>query len=92
MDESRVSVLKDGGIAFVGADAVNLFRAKMLRSAIKMLAVGLKPTRGFTAKKALAMASEYTGKAYKRGQLAEARADVEVWIHAMESAIPVERK
>jgi hypothetical protein len=35
------------------------------------------------------MASKITGKTYKRGQYDQAIADVNEWIWAMESALPV---
>lgn len=85
--------LTDGGTMFSGPDSVNLFRAVTLGSALKMYArCGMIPTRGMTITGLLQLASEYTGKNYGRGnreKAALAAADVQVWVNAMRSAIPV---
>ena len=36
----------------------------------------------------LKMATEYTGKTYKRGQYEQAAADVGVWVDTMRAALP----
>ncbi len=75
---------------FAGRDAVEIFRAATLASALGLLKKGISPTRGLTMKKALAMVGQYTGQAYKRGEYDRARADLKVWIETMKSAIPAE--
>jgi hypothetical protein len=88
-NDSYIHVGKSG-TTIVGHDATMLYRAIVLRSSIKLYAAtGMIPTRGVTITKMLAMASEYTGKRYKRGQYAEAQADLNVWIETMKSAMPV---
>ena len=79
-------------MGFNGPDAVNLYRCATLWSAIRLLQVGIQPTRGFTMTKALKMASGYTGKAYKRSQSEQARADLKVWMDAMKAALPTETR
>lgn len=81
-----------GGTMFAGPDAVELFRAATLKAALRLLKVGIKPTRGLTLTKALAMVTPYTGQTYKRGEVAKAIADLTVWIETMKSAIPVVQK
>jgi hypothetical protein len=79
-----------GGISFNGPDAVNLFRATALWSALGLYAkTGIKPNRAWTPTVMLKMAGEYSGKTYKRGQHDQARADVKVWMDAMKAALPV---
>ena len=77
---------------FVGPDATNLFRAVTLRSALGLLKVGITPTRGLTTAKALKLATEYTGKKYKRTEIDKAREDIKVWCDTMKAALPVEHK
>jgi hypothetical protein len=81
-----------GGVTFVGPDATHLFRAATLISALGLLKAGITPTRGLTSKRAFAIAKEYTGKDYKRGQHEQARADLKVWVEAMKAALPVVTK
>lgn len=88
MDTSEIIVGK-GGTMFAGPDATELFACAVLRSALGLLEVGIKPTRGYTMKKALMACKRYTGKDYKRTQVAQAKADLTVWIETMKSALPV---
>jgi hypothetical protein len=89
MNDDHIHVGK-GGTSYIGHDATHLFRATMLRSGIKMYAAcGMIPTRGVTISKMLAMASEYTGRKYKRGEYAAAQADLTQWIEAMKAALPI---
>jgi hypothetical protein len=92
--ESSITVFKGGGMSFSGPDAVELFRAATLKSALGLLSKGIRPTRGLTMTKALKMVTEYTGQTYKRSvaEAERARTDLTVWIETMKSAIPVERK
>ena len=45
--------------------------------------------RGTTKTGLLKIASEYTGKKYKRGAYQEAREDLQVWIENMKLALPI---
>ena len=91
MTDSRITVTK-GGTVFDGPDAVELYRAAVLKSALGLLKAGITPTRGLTKTKALAMCERYTGQKYKRSEFDRARNDLTVWIETMKSAIPVEHK
>lgn len=76
--------------SFVGPDATALFRAMTLHSAIKLyLATGMIPTRGVTISKMLVIATQITGKTYRRGAGQAAVDDLQVWIEAMKAAMPV---
>lgn len=90
MTESSITHFGNGGVMLAGPDAVAVFRAATLRSALGLLAVGISPRRGLTSKTAFAMAKEYTGQTYKRGEHERARRDLHVWIETMKSAIPTE--
>lgn len=81
-------VYSQGATMFSGPDATELFRAATLASALGLLKVGITPTRGLTSKKALALATRYTGQVYKRSEHERARSDLKVWIETMKSAIP----
>lgn len=89
-DQSRVELHPGGGTSFVGRDAVNLTRAITLKASLTLYAkTGMIPTRNVRATDLLRMASEYTGKTYKRGQHELAAADVGAWVETMKAAIPV---
>ena len=75
---------------FAGPDAVQLFKAMQIKSALKMWRVGLKATRGIRLKDLLGMASQHTGKVYKRNEIDVAIDDLNQWIEAMKAALPVE--
>lgn len=67
----------DGGTIFTGED-VNTFVLITLKSGLKLYAeTGMKPNRMWTATAMLRKASEFTGKAYKRGQAAIAAQDLQ---------------
>lgn len=89
MEDSAIHV-KDGQItAYVGFDATRLMRARMLKSFIDLhKKTGMIPTRGVTITKMFAMAKEYTGQKYKRGEHDRAVNDLNVWIATMMSALP----
>lgn len=89
MDSSIVQ-FGAGGVTYAGPDAVNLFRAAMIRSSLKLLQKGIRPTRGMTMTRTLALVGAYTGKTYKRTQSEAAINDLTVWIETMKSAIPIE--
>lgn len=89
MTEQTSSIThSNGGVMFAGAAAVDVFRAITLKSAIKMSAAGMIPTRGFTLTKGLKMATQYTGKPYKRTQATQAIADLQAVIDSARAAIP----
>ena len=68
-------------IAFEGKAGVDTYRAIALKHGLKLYKdTGIKPNRAWTATNMLAAAEGITGKTYKRGQFAEAIADLEVWI------------
>lgn len=66
---------------FTGPDQVNIARAIIMKSALKLYAkTGMRVNRAYTPTAMLNVATEYTGKQYKRGQHAEAAKDLETWI------------
>jgi len=91
MSDSHVVVNADGTpFIFVGPDAVDLFRVRVLRSSIAMhKRSGIIPTRGVTITKMLAMASQYTGRPYKRGQHDQALADLDRHLAAFTASMPI---
>lgn len=78
---------KGEAVSFVGPDAVNFYRAAALAMMLGLMAKGIGHSR-ITRTQALKMATEYTGKAYKRGQYLEAKADVLLWASTMKAALP----
>jgi hypothetical protein len=88
-DDSFIGVDNGECRSFVGPDAVNYVRAVYLANSLKLYAKAkIIPTRGVTATKMLAMATGYSGKAYKRGQYVEAANDVQKWADEMKAALP----
>ena len=87
-DSSEI-IISNGATAFVGKDAISLVRAAHLKAALNLYAKsGLCMTRTASPTRMLDMAAVYTGKTYKRGQFAQAAADVKVWLDEMRDAIP----
>lgn len=77
IDTSNRITFKNGEAqSFVGPKAVDAFRIATLKSAIRLLKVGITPTRGLTMTKALKMATEYTGAKYKRTETDKALNDL----------------
>lgn len=73
----------------VGPDAVNLFAAVSLKVALGLYAeTGIRANRHLTPTHMLALAKQYTGKTYKRGQYRAAADDVKVWCDTMRAALP----
>lgn len=93
-EDSYIQVGSDNmATTFVGADAINLFRAGVLRGVLNLYAsCGIIPTRGVTITKMLTLATTYTGKKYSRNMVLQAVADITIWIEAMKAAIPIEHK
>ena len=90
MSDSYITVDEKNGITgFHGHDATRLLHARTVKHALRACKLGFRLTRTATPTRSFAMASRITGKAYKRGQYDQAIADVNQWIWAMESALPV---
>lgn len=88
--ESYIVVNSGRVTSYVGEDATNLVRAMTIKHALKFYAAtGMLVTRGATPTRLLQMASEYTGKKYKRGEHRKAAEDVAVWVETMRAALPV---
>jgi hypothetical protein len=90
-----INVTESGELrAMVGADAMQLMRVRTIKRGLDMYAATggrMILTRGATPKRLLAIAGEYTGKAYKNTEAGRkaCMADLQVWIANMESALPV---
>lgn len=63
-------------VSFQGRKAVDVFRIRVLISSLGLLAAGISPTRGLSKKRALVLATEYTGKVYKRTEIEKAIGDL----------------
>lgn len=62
---------------FSGPAAVNVFAMKVLASGLTMYAKHkMIPNRGYTPARMLSGATQYTGKAYKRGEYLKAAEDL----------------
>ena len=77
-------------LVFEGEDATRLYQAVILRSALGLMAKGIKPRAGYTQKKAFAQVTSFTGITYKRGDWCRAHADLTEWISAAKSRVTVE--
>ena len=79
--DSYVEVKSGVYTSFVGTEAVEFLRVKALRSSLigyhkfKMI-----PTRGVTVTVMLKLASQITGKTYKRAQILDAIFELEQWL------------
>jgi hypothetical protein len=88
-DRSEIQHHGDGGFSISGRDGMHFYRALHVRMALSMwIKTGLRPTRGVGPTQLLALAAEYTGKTYKRGQHQQALDDLQVWIDTMKAALP----
>lgn len=90
MSESYIEVGR-GSTAYVGHDAIRLYRAKVLVFACRLFAKGISPSGKVTATATRKAVEALTGKTYKRGQWNEMAADVHQWVVTMECALPVVR-
>jgi hypothetical protein len=90
--DSKIIYDKHGhAVTFVGADAVALYRAAAIASALRFYAkTGMKVNTAYTPTNMLKAATGITGKAYKRGQYTQAAADLSVWVETMKAALPHE--
>lgn len=88
--DSEIVIYQSGGTTFAGPDAVNLYRAAVLKQGLAMYARSkMLLTRGATPTFMLAEATKYTGHKYKRGAYLEAAKDMADWIATMKAAMPV---
>jgi hypothetical protein len=93
MEDSHIVYSRGRGEAtsYVGRDATELYRVNMLKISIRLwVKTGLKPTRGVSIKKMLAMAERYTGRKYKTSEASQAVDDLHNWVTCMVSALPIE--
>lgn len=89
-EESYVSHREGVATCYVGPDATNLFRARVLRIGLNgWIKFKMQPTRGVNITRMLKMVTEYTGKTYKKNQCEQAVADMDTWIHTMAAAMPL---
>ena len=88
MDNSEI-IHSKGGTMLAGRDAVSVYAALTLASALKLYANSkMLMTRGATPTVLLAKATEITQKKYKRGEYLKAADDVHAWAIEMRDAIP----
>jgi hypothetical protein len=94
MTDDKIVYNKDGTLrALVGKDAVHLMRIQTIISGLRMsISTGGKMilTRGATPTKLLQLASEYTGKKYKRTQKQQAIDDLQIFFNNLKSSLPEE--
>lgn len=78
-----------GGSTYAGTDAVNTVRAFYLASALDLYAkTKMQMTIGATPTAMLKLATQITGKPYKRGAYTQAAEDVRKWATEMRDSIP----
>jgi hypothetical protein len=64
--DSVIEHHKSGGVSFVGDEAVDVFRAMAIASALKLYAkTGIRANRAYTPKAMMSAASKITGKPFK---------------------------
>lgn len=75
-----ITQTETGAIVFAGGDAVQVFRAKTIASALRLYAkTGIKANRAYTPTNMLAAASQITGIKFKRGQFEQAAQALTDW-------------
>lgn len=68
------------GTTFTGTGGVNVYRATVIASALRLYAkTGMKANRAYTPTAMLAAANEITGHHYRRGQYEAAAAGLTEW-------------
>lgn len=89
-DASYIEYRADGNAAsFVGPDAVAVYAAATLCSAMRLYAkTGIRVNRAYTPTAMLKRAGEICGKTYKRNQMQQASDDVALWVQTMKAALP----
>lgn len=89
MEEDHIHHSSTGSVSFVGKDAVLVFSAFALASALRLYArTRMKPNRQWTPSEMLKAAGRRTGKTYQRGQYLLAAEDLEIWGREMRDALP----
>ena len=77
---ASITQTESGAIVFAGGDAVQVFRAKTIASALRLYAkTGMKVNRAYTPTNMLAAATQITGTKFKRGQFEEAAKALTDW-------------
>jgi hypothetical protein len=80
-----------GGTTIQGKDGISFYRAITCKQALVFyMKTKMLTTRGATPTVLLAIASEYTGKKYKRGQYQAAVDDLHTWIETMRAGLQIE--
>lgn len=83
----------DGGTTFAGPDAVAVYRAIAISSALRLYArTGIKANRAYTPTAMLRVASEYLGHPFKRGQYAEASEALREWAQKAREGMDVDAR
>lgn len=83
----------DGGTTFAGPDAVAVYRAITISSALRLYAhTGIKANRAYTPSAMLEVAAEITGKHFKRGQYAEASQALREWARKAREGMDVDAR
>lgn len=90
VEQSEIVHHKGGGTTISGRDAVSYYRACTIQSALHLYArTGLLVTRGARISVLLRLATEYTGKAYKRTEATRAADELRAWCLTMKAALPI---
>ena len=77
---ASIKQTESGATVFSGRDAVEVFRAKTIASALRLYAkTGMKVNRAYTPTNMLAAATQITGTKFKRGQFEEAAKALTDW-------------
>lgn len=88
MTQSYIQGGPDGAVIFSGSEAVAVYQAIALRSALRLLEAGIKPGRGWTLGKALLRATSFTGVEYKgKKDIERAREDLRAWYEAQRATL-----
>lgn len=71
--DASIKQTESGAVVFSGRDAVEVFRARTIASALRLYAkTGMKANRAYTPSNMLAAATQITGQKFKRGQYEQA--------------------
>lgn len=80
-------------VSFEGPNGVNVYRALAVASALRLYAkTGMKANRAYTPTAMLRVASEMTGKTFKRGQYREAADALSALADSLRAQIPEVRE
>lgn len=79
----------DTGFTFTGHDGISAYRAIICKQALKLHMIGIKPGRGWTKTKTLALASSFTGRSYRLSEIDDAVHDMVDVIEAMRAGVYV---